>query len=270
MNINSIYFVAVNFNNADYTIEYVNSILALENYQLPVQIIIVDNGSDNKDQDKLINQLGEISQVKLIFANENLGYFKGLNVGLDLIYKRDQALVLIGNNDLTFNYDFISKLLEVKINTDVMVLAPDVVTVNGFHQNPLCIHRMSKLRKYGLRFYYTNYYYGRALYHAIQFLKRKITTNKKLETETYIYMGIGACYVLTPNFFRKFDKLREDVFLWSEEALLAGQIAEVNGTMLYCPNLVVHHAENTSVKKIPSRKTYEMARESFLKTFNYY
>jgi len=39
---------------------------------------------------------------------------------------------------------------------------------------------------------------------------------------------------------------------------------------LYCPNLIVHHAENTSVKKIPSRKTYEMARESFLKTFKYY
>jgi GT2 family glycosyltransferase len=270
MNINEIYFVAVNFNNADFTIEYVNSILALENHQLPIQIIIVDNGSDVKDRDKLRNQLNGISQVKLIFANENLGYFKGLNVGLKQIFNRNDSLVIIGNNDLTFSKDFITRLLEVKINKDVMVLAPDVVTINGFHQNPLCINRMSKLRKYGLRFYYTNYYYGRAIYHAIQFLKRNVNLNKKLEVEQYIYMGIGACYILTPNFFAKFNKLKEDVFLWSEEALLAGQIVEANGKMLYCPNLIVHHAENTSVKKIPSRKTYEMARESFLKTFKYY
>jgi GT2 family glycosyltransferase len=270
MNINSIYFVAVNFNNADYTIEYVNSILALDNFQLPIQIIIVDNGSEIKDQDKLKSQLNGVSQVKLIFANENLGYFKGLNVGLAQIVNRKDSLVLIGNNDLTFSKDFITRLLEVKVNKNVMVLAPDVVTINGFHQNPLCMNRMSKLRKYGLRFYYTNYYYGRAMYHAIQFLKRNVNPNKKLEVEQYIYMGIGACYILTPNFFSKFDKLKEDVFLWSEEALLAGQIAEAGGKMLYCPNLIVHHAENTSVKKIPSRKTYEMARESFLKTFKYY
>lgn len=270
MNINRIYFIAVNFNNADYTIDYVNSIIGLENHGLAIKIIIIDNGSDIKDQDKLRNQLNGIPLIEVIFANENLGYFKGLNVGLGEVVNRKDSLLVIGNNDLTFNQDFITRLLEVKINKDVMVLAPDVITINGFHQNPLCINRMSKLRKYGLRFYYTNYYYGRAMYHAIQFLKRNVNPNKKLENESYIYMGIGACYILTPYFFDKFEKLKEDVFLWSEEALLAGQIDEAGGKMLYCPNLIVHHAENTSVKKIPSRKTYEMARESFLKTFKYY
>jgi len=264
-----VYFIAVNYNNASYSLKYVNSILALKS-EYNVQIIIVDNKSEANDVDELEKGIAGIDNVKLIKNTANSGYFGGLNKGLQTIDQAEAAFVLIGNNDLTFDKEFLTLLSKVEYDEQTMILAPDVVTENGFHQNPLLTDRMHPLRKWGLRLYYTNYYFGKTIYHITQLIKNAAMPNRKLESSQFIYMGIGACYILTPHFFKSFSLLKEDVFLWSEEALLSGQITEKNGKILYCPELIVHHAENTSIKKLPSRQTYAMARKSFLKTFRYY
>lgn len=264
-----VYFIAVNYNNAAYSVKFTESALSLaSNYD--VKVIIVDNNSEKNDVEELENAIGQNNNVTLVKNTKNSGYFGGLNKGLKIIERKSAAFVLIGNNDLTFDEDFLSLLEKVECDKQTMILAPDVVTENGFHQNPLCVNKMHPLRKWGLRLYYTNYYFGKTIYHITRLIKNAAMPNRKLEEKCYIYMGIGACYILTPNFFKTFPLLREDVFLWSEEALLAGQISEKSGKMLYCPELIVHHAENTSIKKLPSRKTYSMARKSFLKTFRYY
>ncbi|MEP7263546.1 MAG: glycosyltransferase [Bacteroidota bacterium] len=264
-----IYFVAVNYNNAAYSLKYVKSVLSLKS-DFNVQVIIVDNKSEVEDIFEIEKGITGLDNVKLIKNPVNSGYFKGLNKGLETFDTSSAAFVLIGNNDLEFDADFLQLLKKIEFDNHTMILAPDVVTENGIHQNPLCIKRMHPLRKWGLRIYYTNYYFGKTIYHLTQLIKNAAMPNRKLESSEFIYMGIGACYVLTPNFFKSFSLLKEDVFLWSEEALLAGQITEKNGKTLYCSQLIVHHAENTSIKKLPSRKTYAMARESFLKTFRYY
>lgn len=87
--------------------------------------------------------------------------------------------------------------------------------------------------------------------------------NPLFQKEMYIYSGIGACYILTENFFNHYSKLDDRVFMWGEEALLAGQVAAANGKMLYHPDLIVHHEENASVKNIPWRATYNITRESY-------
>lgn len=37
-------------------------------------------------------------------------------------------------------------------------------------------------------------------------------------------MRIGSLYILTPNFFKHYEKLSEEAFLYGEEAILTGQI----------------------------------------------
>ncbi|EME8244273.1 hypothetical protein LBW08_002503 [Enterococcus faecium] len=53
------------------------------------------------------------------------------------------------------------------------------------------------------------------------------------------------------------------VFLWGEEAIFSEQVRRVSGKILYVPELHVLHQESQSVKKIPSRKKYEMVRKSY-------
>ena len=78
-----------------------------------------------------------------------------------------------------------------------------------------------------------------------------------------IYMGIGALYILTPNFFKYFDKLSEEVFLYGEEAVLAGQVESVNGNIIYEPKLICYHNESSTTSKINSKEKYELIRKSY-------
>ena len=81
----------------------------------------------------------------------------------------------------------------------------------------------------------------------------------------FIHMGIGACYVLRRNFFEHYSRLDDSVFLYGEEALLAGQLEAVGGKMYYDAALVVHHAESATLSRLPSKTTYDFAKASYPK-----
>ena len=73
-------FICVNYNNFNYTRDYINSALKFRN-DCFLKIIIVDNASEKDD----INQLDKISfkEVEILKSKKNVGYFKGLNIGID-------------------------------------------------------------------------------------------------------------------------------------------------------------------------------------------
>jgi len=267
----NIYFITVNFNNANYTLKYIESIMKLAPSSFRVDVTIVDNASDREDYDKLERERSEWRNVRLIRNANNLGYFRALNIGITSLDRENQgkgkkgSLFVVGNNDIEFQKDFLSELEKIRYDDRTLVLAPDVVTWDGYHQNPHCIQRVSTLRKVGYKLYFMNYTFGRFIYWLMQ-KKKRIKYNKiKIEhsIERYIHMGIGACYILTEHFFKYYDKLDESVFLWGEEALLAGQVNVVGGKTLYNPNIVVYHSEGKTIGKIPTKKIYQISRESY-------
>lgn len=76
-------------------------------------------------------------------------------------------------------------------------------------------------------------------------------------------MGVGACYILTTEFFKKFKKLDYPHFLYAEEAYLTNQIHTAGGIHWFDPDLRVHHAESASLSKIPKRTAYEFGKSSY-------
>jgi GT2 family glycosyltransferase len=263
-----IHFIAVNFNNADFTRKYIESIVHLNPSSFRVHVTIVDNASDTDDYEKLESACRKWDNVTLVRNPENLGYFRALNVGIVCVDRRrretERLFFVVGNNDLVFQKDFLSELEKVQYDDSTLILAPNVVTLNGYHQNPHCRTRLSFMRKLGLKLYFLNYFLGTALY----WLRKKLKTynadnSKEYLAAQYIYMGIGACYVLTENFFKTNDKLDDRVFLYGEEALLANQVHSCGGKILYIPSIIVFHAESKTVNKYPSKKIYEISRKSY-------
>ena len=103
--------VIVNWNNARYT---VNAIQSLDRNQYNnISIIVADNGSTDKSID-LIKQLQQ--NVKIISIGSNIGYGAAINY----VYNREDVekydLFLVLNNDVEFDSNFISKLVEVSSN----------------------------------------------------------------------------------------------------------------------------------------------------------
>ena len=262
LNIN---FVTVNFNGSKHTIKYIDSVKKLLRSDNCVSIMIIDNNSDLDDFLILRESVKRLENVNLIRNKSNIGYFAGLNVGIANAPYKKKSLFVIGNNDLKFNPDFILELNNLQYDDSTMVIAPNIITLDGYHQNPHYIIRMSTLRKLGFRIYFSNYYLGLIVRWLIQKLKilMPLSPNDEFKKRQFIHMGVGACYILTGHFFKSYSKLNAKVFLWGEEALLADQLLSAGSRMLYEPKLVVHHAESGSVKKVPSKEAYKIGKESF-------
>jgi GT2 family glycosyltransferase len=153
-----------------------------------------------------------------------------------------------------------------------LVIAPNIVTLEGRRQNPHVIANVPILELIKARIYFSNYYVAQAsslINGALRWLRRKIRSgsiNLRPAPEPgrmKIKRGIGACYVLTPYFFHHHQRLDDRVFLWGEEALLSHQVESVGGTTLYDPFIKITHCESASVRFIDKRERYEIVRTSY-------
>ena len=259
-------FIAVNYNNSNFTINYIDSINRLNLIgNEKIKIIIVDNNSNQNDIKNLNNYLNKVNNADLINLSNNLGYFKGLNQGIQLVKKDSNTLLIIGNNDLTFDENFILNLKKINYDKDIMVIAPNIITKEGRQQNPHVIEKVSFIDKLKSEIYFSNYYVGQAFRFINQAIKktcRKPPILKNNYKQMKIKRGIGACYILTPNFTEKFELLDDRVFMWGEEALLSNQIESVGGATLYDPSIIVYHHESASVKGMQTKDRYNIVKES--------
>lgn len=256
-------FICVNYNSYQETIKFINNVLSLGSNCI---VIIVDNSPANVSYEMIGKYISDNNLLEKVYLlrRTNEGYFQGLNQGIDFAIKELKIIdsyYVIGNNDIIFDNNFVNNLNDIILSKNDLVLAPDVITNNGSHENPHVITKMSFLRKLKYHIYFSNYSIAKVL--------EKIKNPNQRPFKQYdskrkkIHMGIGALYILTPYFFQYFDKLTEEVFLYGEEAVLAGQINSVNGNIIYEPKLICYHNESSTTSKISTKEKYEIIRKSY-------
>jgi GT2 family glycosyltransferase len=259
-------FVFTNYNNSCFTREAIRS-LSLNCAWNECYIVIVDNNSDENDI-KLLKELQKEYQcIHLILNHENLGYFKGLNVGIDFLRGNKHKIdyIVIGNNDLFFPDDFVGAIHKnINLFEKYSVISPNIITMDGAHQNPHVIEKVGKFREFIYDLYYLNYRLA-ILIKKIAVLTSHYTERK--DTQQYdipqtIYSGHGSCYILGPLFFNHFDSLWAPTFLMGEEFFLTKQLETKNLKIYYEPSIVVNHHYHATMDKIPSMKAWKISRES--------
>lgn len=255
-------FICVNYNNSKVTLDYILNVMKIQ-YNYDLKIIIVDNASQENDFNNLEKKINALKykNVILLKSHTNLGYFKGLNIGIKWALENGyNQYQIIGNNDLEFHSDFLVILKNLDLKANELVLAPDVITTNGIHENPHVINKMSFMRKLKYEIYFFNYYLAKIItkFYSAERKPKVFDSQRK-----YIHMGIGALYVLTPFFFNHFDELWDDVFLYGEEAILSGQILSVDGKILYEPLLKCNHMESLTTSKMETKYKYKVIQSSY-------
>lgn len=256
-------FICVNYNNVHFTKEFIRSIKELKGDH-DVSTIIVDN----KSTDDCISELKkiEIEDATVIFSPENVGYFKGLDIGIQSIMDIESCdYVMIGNNDLFFQDDFLLKLENKKLEKDILVVAPNIIRLDGVHQNPHIIEKFGLFQRIYRRLFFSHYYISILMQKTYNLIRSNVNPadRENYDKEFVITMGYGACYLLTKNFFSNFKKLEAPNFLMGEEGVLANQVLSVGGKTLYVPELVVAHHDHSSIGKVSSKKLYAFSRESY-------
>lgn len=260
---NIIPFICVNYDSEEETIKYIDNVFTLNHHNI-ARIVIVDNSPLERSFKILENFIKNSTFKDSIFLLrvDNLGYFNGLNKGITFSKLNFPKIdyMIVGNNDITFKDNFITELLGLETNKNTLVLAPDVITTEGYHENPHVINKMSFLRILKYDIFFSNFYVAKflRLFKPNDRPKQGFDPNKK-----NIFMGIGALYILTPNFFKYFDELWDQVFLYGEEAILTGQIQSVKGNISYEPSLVCYHNESSTTSKINEKAKYKIVQKSY-------
>jgi GT2 family glycosyltransferase len=234
----------------------VDSILKYES-NINDKIIIVDNDSDEQNVKIIEAFLKEKGSNVILIRNEhNVGYFGGLNIGLR--YVKDHSIpydvLIIGNNDLNFPINFKSMIFKSsELFKKYPVISPNIITLDGEHQNPHVIHRISVVRELLYDMAYLNYY----LFLIIKILAKftQPLTDRKDETKNdvaqEIYQGHGACYILTPLFFEYFSELDNKSFLFYEEFFLSQQLQRAGYKYYYEPDIKIVHRLHSSTSLQP-------------------
>jgi GT2 family glycosyltransferase len=265
-------FVCTNYNNSVYTREAVSSLC--RNGEDRYRIVVVDNNSDRSNVEELHAIAKEFPQVELVLNRENLGYFNGLNVGIRYLRSSQPEInvMVVGNNDLVFPADFPESVgRNLSTLEKYAVVSPDVVTLDGVHQNPHIIHRIGKVREFVHKLYYANYYLAVAI-RGVAKVTRGLTERRDQAQHAIaqeIYQGIGACYLLGPLFFRNFEELLAPTFLMHEEYFVSKQLSDKGLRIFYEPSIRVVHQCHGATGALDDKTAWRAARAAH-KTYRRY
>lgn len=121
------------YNNLDYTILFIDSLLSQKNVQFT--LIIINNWSTDWSED-FINSLIWNINIKVIHNSENLWYVKAINQWLQI---STNPLILLCNNDIILSKDLLYKMSHVLSLKEYDIISPYTNLISWGEVNPLLI-----------------------------------------------------------------------------------------------------------------------------------
>lgn len=263
-------FVVLHYVTEEDTLRCVDSILHLKDPDTS-RVIVVDNASPNGSGARLEERYRGHSRVRVVFNRENLGYARGLNVGYRLAKQEGASFVTLMNNDIeVVTRDGCERIADRFQRQPFDILGPDIVsTATGKHQNPrrVFFDTPAKVAK-NLRFLRLVDVLGRVrmdgpflkLYETARAGRDRLRARSSMATLPPApkpeaggvlgedWMLFGACWVFSPRFLARYDGLDEGTFLYLEEELMKFTARRDGLVMVYDPDVVVRHAEQSSTR----------------------
>ncbi len=203
---------------------YADTMAAIESIRsssVPVDIVLVDNASPNGDG---VRFQRELSDVKLILSDENLGFSGGNNLGIAYALENGYEFIVLLNNDTVIAPDMFTEL--VKYADDNTVTAPLM---------------------------YRFYDREKIWYGGGHFQPLKGTATLEHENETQIDMSnrycdfaVGCCMCIPAAVFQKVGLWDESFFMYVEDDEFNLRL-KMNGVkILFVPSAVLWHKNGGS------------------------
>lgn len=222
--------------------------------QKNVNIIIVDNGSNDNSYKHLRKSFSNQNNIKIIASRENLGFAKGNNFGIDSAKKWfDPDFIVVMNNDvylLTNNFNL--KINSIFDKTNFSVLGPKIYLNDGnSSSNPmgrklltnreidiLIIKRIIKLTIFKVKL-------GFLLPKSKNIAERVPNDEQELDIQLH-----GAILIFSRNYFKFYNGFYPETFLYFEEYFIYENIKHEKLISVYSPDIKVLHDEDTSTNSL--------------------
>lgn len=209
----SVGVVVLNYVNYQRTVDCVKTLLK---QTVEMDIVIVDNGSNNGSAAIFKETFKNENKVTLLGLKNNIGYAKGNNVGIELLRAKGIDHIAICNSDILFPSSFCLEQMLSAYEKQVGLICPLIVNRDG------TIDQRVECKK--------QYIYLRLIKKIMRSHIYRLLPLKKPLSQDYVehnlnlnglqedrYVVTGSLYLLTPDFFICYDKLFPETFLYYEE-----------------------------------------------------
>lgn len=227
----NISIILVNYNQASFTIDCINSILSSSISN--IRIIIIENSTNLECQNELDIFVGTNTSGKLtlIKSEKNLGYVGGINLGLAQAKNTDASYVLIMNNDTLIDRDAIISLLNVCRSFKDKA----IVTGKVYHfENPNLLQQI-----------------GFKLIRRKQLIYRTVGLDEldKGQYEEQMEMDLldDVFWLFSINLYNEIGGYNAYFWFNSEQADFALRAAENGYKLVYTPNAKIWHKGSASL-----------------------
>jgi len=230
----SVLITVLNWNGSDDTLECVNSLKCQSYHDL--QILVVDNGSDSKDYEKL-SVLNAFPNVTLTRNEKNVGFAGGVNIGIRHAIKNNFDFVGLFNNDATADKDWLQNLIdEFNKNNDISV-------VTG-----LLLHEAGKTIDS------TGDYYS---IWGMPFPRSRGLKTSTAPNSSYVFSATGGATLYKTSLFKEIGLFDESFFAYYEDVDVSFRTQLAGHKIYYTKDAVAYHKQGATSKKIPGFTVYQ-------------
>lgn len=233
--------VILNYNNVVDIKHCIDSVLQYESID-DLKFIIVDNGSLFKVYSDVENYLNEkftgvlkihendiIKQIlpkcTYLRLNNNYGYARGNNAGLELVYDDDEiSHVMILNSDIVFTEKILPSLVKVCSNSNIGAVSPLLLQRDGIID--YCCARKALSKKELL----LTFSYVFASRYALVLEKQRILKNNPHLISQHIVdieLPSGSCMLFRKKILQSIGAFDSNTFLYYEENILYKKILKL-------------------------------------------
>jgi GT2 family glycosyltransferase len=239
--LSSISVLIVNYKNCSDTIDCVKSVVNQNNS--PVQIIIIENGSNDGSYERLSNAFPNVVIIRL---KNNLGFAGANNVGIKYAIEHGADYIFLLNNDAYVEPNTIQHLLDA-FEKDPKIGIVGATVLDYYH--PLIIDNKGAI----INFYtgYSDFVDHGVIY---QF-------NNKFNDVDY---ACGAAMMIKREVIDAVGLMSEFYFLYGEEKDYCLRVKLKGYRIVATTAAAVTHKGSSTMKKFPGIKNYYFHRNRFL------
>jgi len=220
--------IIVNYKTPEKTSACIDSIKNSDTGDLNLEIVVVDNKSEDKSEEMITKNYPDIKFVK---SKKNIGMGRGNNLGVE---NSSGKFILILNPDTLIKRNAIKALHDyIKEDEQVGVIGPKLLNPDKTLQHS-CLRFPNVLTPIFRRTFLGNF----ARKHLDDFLMKDFN---HLETREVDWM-LGSCLMTKRNFFEEDGFLfNNKFFMYFEDTDLCRRLKKRNFKVIYHPEAVVVH-----------------------------
>jgi GT2 family glycosyltransferase len=248
--------IVLNWKQPKLTIDTIESLLKIKSVGFDYQIVLVDNGSTDDSLPTLIQKYQTNPKIKILSLLQNLGYAGGNNFGIDYALKNNFDYVLLINNDVLVDPEFLQNLVKATKKDPISILGPKIYFAPGFeyHKDRYKKNEIGRvIWSAGGVIDWNNVYASNI---GIDEVDNGQFDNSNLKADFIS----GCCILVNTEIFRKIGKLDDDFFMYLEDVDFCQRAKKHGFSLNYVPKSIIWHVNSGSSQAGGDLQNYFLTR----------